>query len=541
MRKRTPETLARIEELQKPESLWQGIFRASEGKVRLLHEIGDSGEIAVIPDIIAFVLADDRKIAIVAAEAVSRLLSSASLEDLAWLDEQMRVGYLSYTGNSTWHQLRLKQVEILTGMAEYAVTLLGMASFHGNGYIRERAITLLAEIRDGYALSFLLIRANDWVPKVRFAAQKAILARLIPEYAGHFVANLSLVGRLQRSERADYRGLIRSIFGLLQSLEVRAALHAGFTAADRQVRRMSYQLAVTAPGEDVPQLLNQAFHDRDPNIRTWAAQQAVAVLHEEALQRVVSMMAHDSYMPIRRTALQITVARFPANAYAALFIALLDTNATIREVARYYLRRQAPMDFAAFYRDALETCMGNDVVGAIHGIGETGTAADAERLLPFAFEGSIRRRKAAIAEIAHLQQGDRYLSLFSEALVDALPGLSHAGRDALLDRAYLLDTGWLAQRLQTSPYVHVRKNVLRLLARLGKWPSLPYLIRATCDTDARIVQMATRLLKRWLLSSNRYFIAPTAAQLAEIRAALEDCPVGLGEEERRLILFMLKG
>lgn len=539
MRRRTPETFARIQELQKPESFWQGLFRASEGKVLLLQEIGDSGEIAVIPDIIAFVLADDQKIATAAAEAVSHLLSSASPEDLAWLDEQMRIRL--YTGYGAWYGLKPQQLDVLQRVDSSSVSLLGVASFHGNGYVRERAITLLAGIRDGRELPYLLIRTNDWVSQVRSAAQEAIQARLIPEYAGHFIANLPLVERLLRSERADYGGLVQSIFGLLQGPEARAVLHAGFTAADRQVRRLSYRLALTAPEEDVSLVFNQALRERDPIIRTWAAQQAAAVLDQETLQSAVSIMAHDPYMPVRRIALQITVEHFPAIAHDVLLGALLDTNATIREVARYYLRRLAPMDFAAFYRDALDTHTGNGVLGAIHGIGETGTAADAERLLPFASQGSIRTRKAAIAEIARLQQGDRYLSLFMKALVHALPGLSNVGREALLNRAYLLDTGWLAQRLQTSPYVHVRKNILRLLARLGKWPSLPYLIRATCDTDARIVQMATRLLKRWLLSSNRAFIAPTDAQLAEIRAALEDCQVGLGEEERRQILFMLKG
>lgn len=539
MRKRTPETLARIQELQKPESFWQRLFRTSEGKVRLLQEIGDSGEIAVIPDIIAFVLADDQQIAIAATEAVNHLLSSASPEDLVWLDEQMRIRlYITY---GTWYDLRPQQVDVIQRVGSFSVSLLGAASFHGKGFVRERAITLLAEIRDGRELPYLLIRANDWVSQVRSAAQEAIQARLIPEYAGHFMATFSLVERLLHSERADHGGLVQSIFGFMQDQEVRAVLHAGFTASNRQVRRLSYRLAVTAPGEDVSLVLTQALREHDPMIRTWAAQQAAAVLEQEALQSALSMIAHDPYMPVRQIALLVTVEHFPTIAHDVLLDALLDTNATIREVARYYLRRQAPMDFAAFYRDALDTSTGNGLLGAIHGIGETGTNADAERLLPCASQRSIRTRKAAIAEIARLHQGDQYLSLFMQALVHALPGMSNAGREALRDRAYLLDTGWLAQQFKASPYVHVRKNILRLLARLGKWPSLPYLIRATCDTDARIVLMATRLLKRWLLSSNRYFIAPTAEQLAEIRAALENCQLGLDEEDRRQILFMLRG
>jgi len=131
-------------------------------------------------------------------------------------------------------------------------------------------------------------------------------------------------------------------------------------------------------------------------------------------------------------------------------------------------------------------------------------------------------------------------SAFMKALGDVLPGLSNAGREALLDRVSLVDSDGLVKQWHTRPSVPVRKNILRLLARLGKWASLPHLIRATCAADAAIVQMATRYLQRWVRSFNRDFTTPTAAHLAEIRVAVTDCPSGLGEEERRMIQSLLK-
>ena len=219
---------------------------------------------------------------------------------------------------------------------------------------------------------------------------------------------------------------------------------SGFSSPNRHIRRASYRLALTVPGEYVPQVFDQAFRELDPIIRTCAARQASAVMEQDALRSMLSVIERDPYMPVRRIALKITIENFPDKAHQALLAALLDANATIREVARYYLRRMEPMDFAAFYREALATSTGNKLLGALHGIGESGIAADVERLLPYSARGTIRIRKAALHEIAHLQ-GDAHLSLFMEALVDAQPGLSNAGRDALLDRVYLIDTARLAE------------------------------------------------------------------------------------------------
>ena len=194
--------------------------------MRLFQQIADSAEIAAIPDIIAFLLSDERKIAVAAAEAVHHLLTIASAEDLAWLDEQMR-HRLVVGGSSAWYQLRPAQLDAFQGFRGCAVSLLGPASFHGCGYVREQAVELLAKIFDGSELPYLLIRTNDWVAQVRCAALEAIRARITPEYAGYFVNNLMLIERLQHSARYDHTEQVCRIFQLLQQPDTRSALYVG--------------------------------------------------------------------------------------------------------------------------------------------------------------------------------------------------------------------------------------------------------------------------------------------------------------------------
>ena len=81
-------------------------------------------------------------------------------------------------------------------MAESDLSALRSASLDANGFVREDAVKRLAKVATGEELPYLLLRLNDWVPQVRDAAREAVLARITPEYAPHFVTYLATFARL---------------------------------------------------------------------------------------------------------------------------------------------------------------------------------------------------------------------------------------------------------------------------------------------------------------------------------------------------------
>jgi hypothetical protein len=85
--------------------------------------------------------------------------------------------------------------------------VIALASMHKSGFVRERAVRLLAGRRDGGELPLLLVRVNDWVAPVREAAGAAVRARLQPAYAVHFVRCLTLVEDLGGERRASHQAL----------------------------------------------------------------------------------------------------------------------------------------------------------------------------------------------------------------------------------------------------------------------------------------------------------------------------------------------
>ncbi len=106
--------------------------------------------------------------------------------DLAALDQRVRnVSEYRYGIDPQWQKLRPSDVSRLA-TSKFATSLVGLASFHKSGYVRETATQQLALQRTGEELPFLLIRLNDWVSEVREVATKAVRARLEPSMRSIF-------------------------------------------------------------------------------------------------------------------------------------------------------------------------------------------------------------------------------------------------------------------------------------------------------------------------------------------------------------------
>ncbi len=535
MYKRTPETDEWIWQLWQPAGIWPWSLVEAAARVRLLQAIGRAGNLSAIPDIFPLVLLDNVKVATAAVAAVQQLLAQAHPEELPCLDVALRSRTSYHPSYRPWYQLTPAQVDGFAAYGAAAVPLLGVVACHRDGYVRERAVAALAHLSDIRALPYLLLRTTDWVPQVRAAAQHGVQVWLTPAHVDAFITNWPLVERLRNSAHADEGGLIAGLFTVLQAPEARAYLHDGFTAPNRQLRRRCFTLALDAPGEDVAAIIDLAYGSHDTVIQLAAVQRAAEVLPSEQLKGLLVRWARYSYSKVRKVVFQVAAECFPELATQMDNIAVFDTNPGIRAFAR---RQFATMDYLAFYRTALGARPRDVSLAVIYGLGETGDASDAILLLPFAIEGREHVRQAALRAILRLD-ATGHLDLFKDALVDPQTVISKVGYEALKDRVQEAGVPWLATLLRTHPLVHVRRHALRLLACLGKWERLPYLLEGLGDTDAGVARTSRELFNAWMWRVNRSFIPPTTAQRAQIDAALAACRTGMTDEERRQLHFML--
>lgn len=105
-----------------------------------------------------------------------------------------------------------------------------------------------------------------------------------------------------------------------------------------------------------------------------------------------------------------------------------------------------------------------------------------------------------------------------------------------------LIAGWrLWEMFERDQRPHVRRNTLTLIARLGKWARLPYLIGACSDRDPEIATRAHHSLRDWITQFNRSFARPSPSEIRLALAALETSRSVLSPNLLGLLEFHLKG
>ena len=540
MRQISPHTRALIDQLVEPVGLWEKL-KGSREVAALLSAIGDSNETAALIDILPFVIVGKPDVAATAARSVHKLVQRSTTQELAWLDFALRQRS-PYSGHHfyEWHKLAPDKLGVLERFGEASISLFGITSCHPSGYVREAAIKRLDQITSGAELPFLILRLNDWVSNVRDAAYRAIHSRLRPEYARHFIANLSLVSRLEKAGRADHKVLIRAINELLQSDECRSVLLESLMSADRFTRRASFRLALNSTKSGSPEIVRQALNDQDTVIRLLAAQTVSSAFERAKLDHILELMKRDRFMPVRREALRITVKQNLSTLLSALRSALLDQHPSMREEARYHMRKREQIDVAEFYREVLTVGEGSTFYAALCGLGEAGTTKDALLIAPHTSHPTSKIRWAAIKALAKLNSG-QYIDLFMEALKDPIPYVSREALNALASRGSAFNGERIWKILQSATTTHVKRNAFSLIEKLGKWDSINYLVRSVRDSDETIAAMGQFGVQRWLAGVNRSFTSPSSEQLATLRKALEETGNLLDAETMRQLQFSMKG
>jgi hypothetical protein len=284
----------------------------------------------------------------------------------------------------------------------------------------------------GVELPFLLLRLNDWVTPVQQVAAAALGERLVAPYAPQLVRCIYLVDQLQLYRRRDHEAVLHALRQFLSTPAGRQALLAGLCVDDRQVQRSCFVRLLDIEGVDARTLVLAGLHGSDTLVRVWAARAARRRLYGRDLALAMGQARRDRAVPVRLEVVYAFMADHPE-----LRMLLLDPCKSIRETARFYIRKSATVDFAALYRDALRSATSATLPTILASVGETGSRADAACVVPYATHAQLRIRKAALRALGQLDP-ELAAPLLYAALLDPQRGISRTAWEALRPRVDLL-------------------------------------------------------------------------------------------------------
>lgn len=536
-RELTPDVMRLALSLYENGGFWYGIQRRSDLLADTLREIGSLGDCAVVPFVLPFVFIDCRPVAEAAAWAIGRLLELRdSRRFLHCVSPTSAMGDPAGM-NASFRWLGREGIRYLESFEGARTSLLGVASLHQSGYVREEAVSVLASAQDGSELPFLLVRMNDWEPSLRRVADHAVESRVVPEYAHHIVRNLGVLRLLIRSRRKDYADLFGRVQYLLRLPRTRSALFEGLASPDVAVRRACYRIALSLEGSTQAEMVLRASADDDISIRSMAAHAMTdSFLAAESPETLLSL-AKSRYAPIRREALLLLGKLFPSVASELMLQAILDPNASVRSLAQHWLLNWRRVDVAQLYRDVLMHAHGARLRAAIEGLGEAGAASDAEIVMLFAAHPATRTRIAVIRALSALVRSG-HADLFLRLLADRAPSVSHEARQALVHRPYLVSVDQLGEAFTLSTCAHVRRNVIGLITKRGVWESIPYLVCACCDPDENLRRSAVQSVALGLSRPSAQ--GPTPQQVDRIRGAIVECGNRLPDHLLHELMFAIE-
>lgn len=287
------------------------------------------------------------------------------------------VGLDAHARQGPWHgpyrERALRQVTArFSGATAGPVAMaLALASMHGDGRIRERAVAAILGRPCPQVMPFLVLRTAEWVKPVRDRARAGLALLLTDDPGAYLPAVLPMVLRL------DAR--LRGGFAVIQ---VRAALLSSgaqvwrglLGAGGRRERRFVFDIALAQGWLRLPDLVACAETDPDVGIRAWAAEAACREAVWTRRPDVLRRLAGSARSEVRVIALTGLVRGGQDDEVAAY---LDDDAPLVRAVARDAARRLG-IDAGERYRTVVSTDA--PAVGAIAGLAETGSAADAPLL-----------------------------------------------------------------------------------------------------------------------------------------------------------------
>ncbi|GIF96955.1 hypothetical protein [Catellatospora citrea] len=436
---------------------------------------------------------------------------------------------LDETSRAQSRRARRYTARLTTMVADGEADLLDLviAGCHHDGRLRQAAVARLREHRHPVAVAVLALRCADWVDPVRADAYGACELVLDERIDGPRLLMLAELAEAMR-HRVRARQLCEQLDALVPRLPEQTLAQLLREGSPR-VRRRAHQHAVAAGRLPADRLVTAALRDPDVVVRTMCANAAFAAAPDLSVARALLAAG----VPLIRSEAVRLLAR--AGDVEPAWAALADRSPLVRIVAQVAVRRDGG-DPAEHYRRLLAgSCPGP---GAIAGLGETGTAADAALITRWLIHPAARGRIAAVRALVACGSvpAPRLLAL----LGDSSTAVVAQAAAALAEVVHELDVVLLHELLRPGSPATARIAAFRLLLRRDLWHGLAASLRLVAEADPVLLPHARSEVAKWPrhLGPSAYR-GLTAELTAEILAAVEQARPVLGESWAELLRWSI--
>jgi len=382
---------------------------------------------------------------------------------------------------------------------EECLTLYAIATLNGSGHVREKALKYLAGTNNEKAIPFIVYRLADWVPIVRQTALKCISNFKKTDFINALVENLSIFEWLQKVERTDLSPVYADIMNFVV-VDNRKFVLDNFRSFSDRTRILIAKQITNSKSVQLTEL-TMLIGDKNFLVRN-----CVLSHFEKLTQNENKKLLADKSARVR---LQVLYKLKNKEDFTKIvFPFLSDNSASLREFARYSLRA-ITNDFATVYNNNLKAR--KNVIGALKGLAEINARAFSESVIPYLSHPKQSIRKAAFFAIQKLDDQEAYKFAFKN-LSSEFAGIRNLVIDyfSVSTPAEVLEK---ARELYKNGNFELKKSMLKLFSRVGKWTTISDIMIGTVDDNENIRQLSSGYLQIWRNKAAGYFTKPRQGEL----------------------------
>jgi hypothetical protein len=396
--------------------------------------------------------------------------------------------------------------------------LLAVASLNSNGYVREKAVKELAELKRSEGFKFIILRLADWVYEVRNAANDAVWSYLDQANVDDLLNHLHTLDWLLTVKRVDLREVHKRIVQFVVNQEFTSDFYNKIQKLDDKIRFRFYKhfLATKSPSEEQIKMIgaDKSFLIRGQLMKYLGR-------FESAIRKeIIRKYLQDHSATVKLQALYES-ARFKSEFDEELIILLSDKAASIRELSRNLLASRG-MNFPQLYRKRINEK--KFLSGSILGLSETGSHEDLSTL-----EQNVRTNNDNIV-VACLVAINKFSP--DKAKHYALELLVHKSKKVRQKAVDIIAKNMDPQVLESVRDIYanggydVKKSVLMLFNMWGGYSVIGDLLLALTDENIKIQNLAWQFVEKWKVKAVRLFTTPQNSDLERARQIYSDLKPG---------------
>lgn len=411
-----------------------------------------------------------------------------------------------------------------------------------NGYAREKAVKKLGDLGNPLAIPKLIVRVNDWVPQVRKTAKESLLLLLTAENAKAFVINLPDLYHLKNCKRGSYEELIEKIISFLIEPNNNQFIKSAIKDENPYLARIAVSLCIEYSLLSEREIVLECLQHSDVIVRNKASH-LLANFSGKELEGYLKIAIKDSYMPIRREALQIYLRVFPKKGLSLAERYIFDKHNSIREISVNYLQKQKK-DVQNILKETLLATKQTapKIRCAISGLAYIGVNNLEKLVSVYADHSFPSVRKVSLQALSKLPNENSKAYLL-KGLEDSSPSVAKESSRLFISQKIDISISELSDILKRINFKHTLPVCLSVSRRLTKWKKLIFLL-STCHALFGKNEITDKLLNdgllKWDMAFNRNGSPPLESEVKEIRD-IYSLTKPLFTKERKLLEFTLRG